>query len=143
MQTFARHKTLAEIKTACEVSGFPINTQKYDHAGSDFITVGFEFKGAVHEVTYNTCNGRFFGKLVLIDKLSCCGKLYTEMSTYLDNEDWYQALLDFLYVLLPDAQPAAACSEGCLQPEVVRESDDEAAAREAARREREVDGHEE
>ena len=90
MKTYDRCKTSDEIKAACQAAGYRIDTSKYE-AGSDFINFDFHFEGVKRVVVYNTCNGRFFGEL---DN----GEMFNSDSDQHDNEPWFIALLDFVYV---------------------------------------------
>lgn len=90
MKKFSRHKTLDEITGACRAAGFEVDTEQYDH-GSDHVTIDGIFAGRRMAIIYNTFNGRFLAP-------DDDGHLLTERSANLDGIDWYDAILEFLYV---------------------------------------------
>lgn len=96
MKTFKRAKTIEELKALCEEKGFLINTDQYD-AGGDWVTILFATGGKSYEFLFSGFNGRFIGKLE-------DGTMFTESSTEFEDQDWYNEILDFLYV--PETQAA-------------------------------------
>jgi len=102
MIKFQRHKTIDEIKQACAVAGFAINTDRYDTQGSDHVTILFAFEGKAYTVFYNTFNGRFFG-------VQPNGSRFDSGNAGLDDEPWFLELMTFVYVA---AWPSASAKEG-------------------------------
>jgi len=94
---FERAKTIEEIKALCEEKDFFIDTGKYD-AGGDWVTIVFEHDGMAYQFIYSGFNGRFIGKYG--------NEMFSESSTEFEDLDWYNAILDFLYV--PKQEPQAA-----------------------------------
>lgn len=97
MKTFARHRTMEELRAmVAEVPGLTICTKAYDK-GSDFIRVGADAPNwnELGYVLFNPMNGRFVGcKPVAKDGER---KLFTS-DERLDGEPWFAALLDIFYV---------------------------------------------
>lgn len=87
---YSGNKKLKDILAACKKKGWPVNTEKYDNHGSDWVLIGFVHDGQRFEVSLSSFNGCFIVK---------DGEKYvTESSTEYDDVPWYRALLDFLYV---------------------------------------------
>lgn len=91
MKKFASHHTVAEVKRAAKKAGFKVNSEQYDHRGSDWISVEGTFAGERASVLYS-CMGRFFGKL--LDG----GVKFSSDKDDFDGEPWFDAMLDFFYV---------------------------------------------
>lgn len=104
MKTFARIKTVAEIKQQCKDQG--VTFDDFGHRqGRDHIAVGVE--RGLHEdgtpwvesrdgqekgwVLYNVHTGAFFGATPE-------GESFTSSSVEHENCEWFQALLSFFYV---------------------------------------------
>jgi len=95
MKKFSRHRTLDELKSLCAERGLKLNTDRYDHAGSDYVLVSGLFAGEAAEVLCSTFNGRFFGALA-------DGRKFTEDDAH-DGQPWFDAILDLVYVFAPEA----------------------------------------
>lgn len=103
-KTYLRGKTVDELRDACAGAGLRLDSLAYDNRGSDWVTVEFTHAGQPFEVIYSSFNGNFLGKL------PGSNAIFSERSTDLDGEPWYQALMDFLYV--PALAGAPAKMEG-------------------------------
>jgi len=94
MKTFERGKTIKELQASCVAAGWSLNTDKYK-AGSDFVSFQGIFAGETANVLYSSFNGRFFGQ-------TKNGTWFNSDSGDLDQEPWFDALLNFLYVAKGD-----------------------------------------
>ena len=95
MQQFARSKTQDEIRAACRVAGFALDTAAYDK-GSDFVKITFAHEGQTYDVLYSSFNGRFIGSPTGIN--DCPVAFFSSDDGDLDSQPWYAALLAFFYV---------------------------------------------
>lgn len=93
MKTFARHKTSDEVRKACALAGYLIDTSDYSRGG-DHIRVRFVHEDVAFIVMFNTVNGRFFGHPAGVGTEA----MFTSDDDGLDGEPWFDALLDFFYV---------------------------------------------
>lgn len=89
MKKYARSKTPDELAAACKKAGIAMNTERYD-AGSDWITLSGKFDDRELELITSTFNGNFIAKVG--------DDLVTERHDHLDNQGWYVAIMDLLYV---------------------------------------------
>jgi hypothetical protein len=96
MKQFIRHKTKAEIVTACSNAGYDLADSAYEQ-GSDYVQIAFRHQGACLPTLYNTFNGTF---RVMLEEVA-----FTESSD--SDAAWYEALLSFLYVA-EEGEPALA-----------------------------------
>ena len=87
IRKFAGNRPLEEIKQAVIDAGDTWQEEKF-REGSDYVSFGFMGKWIV----YNTFNGNF---IVNVD-----GEMITGESK-LDGVEWFDKLLDFLYLPLP------------------------------------------
>lgn len=91
MKTFERSKTIKELRASCLAAGWRLNTEKYE-AGSDFVSFRGVFAGETANVLFSGFNGRFFGQTE-------SGKKFNSDSADFDGEPWFDALLNFVYVV--------------------------------------------
>jgi len=99
LRKFQDFKTVDELKALCKEKGFFIDTQEYE-AGGDWITIVFETENEAYQFIYSSFNGRFIGRLN-------DGTMFHEQSTEFEDQDWYNAILDFLYIPKTDTPDAA------------------------------------
>lgn len=92
MKTFARHKTLREIRAQCRALGLALNDHLWRSRGHDHVCI----EGGGARVLYNTFNGRFFGAT---DQ----GVEFSSDNQAQEDRPWFQTLLGFFYVEKPDA----------------------------------------
>lgn len=88
MQKFARHRSVDELKALCAERSYRIKTDLYE-AGSDHISVFPVIDGETISVLYSGFNGRFFGWRN--------GIVFASGMEHLDQEPWFQALLNLFY----------------------------------------------
>ena len=101
MKKFASHRPYKDIKTACKKEGFAIRTKKYKQ-GSDYIGFDFKHESTVVDVLYSTFNGSAFG---FKSKGTPQEEWFSTDSEEHEDEPWFIALLDFIYV--PVEEPAS------------------------------------
>ncbi len=89
MKKYARSKTPEELAAACAKAGAIIDTTEYDKGG-DWITIAGNFADQYRRFIVSTFNGNFICKMG--------DEMVTERSTQYDNEDWYAAIMDLIYV---------------------------------------------
>tara|TARA_Y100001951_G_scaffold11424_1_gene7316 strand:+ start:1252 stop:1539 length:288 start_codon:yes stop_codon:yes gene_type:complete len=89
MKTFAGVKPHDQIIKDAIACGLSVDTTKYD-GGSDYINVWGNFCGHYLDVAISTWNGVFFTKFD--------GDVVTNRSSYFDGVDWYDEILDLVYV---------------------------------------------
>jgi hypothetical protein len=94
---FKRHRTLAEIGPVALAKGLWVDSSRHDDEGSDWVSIGWVIHGEFLVLVYSVFNGRFI--------IEYDGAFYTEESQ-MDDCDWYQEILEFLYV--PHDQEVAA-----------------------------------
>lgn len=99
MKTFARHRTLDELRILCAEQGIEIDSRKHDDAGSDHVVLEGVIDNTPFKLLFSTFNGTFFGE-------AGGGAPFNESSD-LDDEPWFSDLLDLLYVP-KDAEAAIA-----------------------------------
>lgn len=99
MKMFEGHLTHKEVVKACTDAGFFVDTQKYD-GGGDWITIDGAFAGQNLSFIYSSWNGKFIGR-------TPTGGTFSESDEKLEGTDWYDAILDFLYVTKADDSAAA------------------------------------
>lgn len=92
MRTFKGHLGYSEVLAACADKGFQVDTQKYD-AGGDWITIYGMFAGQRVRLMYSSWNGKFLGYVPGSDK-----QTFSERDGFRDGTDWYDEIIDFLYV---------------------------------------------
>lgn len=100
MKKFYGTKPLEDIEAAVKANDWMWDDQAFNR-GSDYVTFQFSYGGFDEAVVYNTFNGTFIVRLV-------GDILVTEKDDYLDDTDWYAALLDFIYITDAPAQKAGA-----------------------------------
>ncbi|KAA0678103.1 hypothetical protein [Roseomonas genomospecies 6] len=93
MKTFARHRTLAELKPLCAQRNIAVDTTRHDVIASDFITLSGKFGIVDLMVIYSVFNGTFYGE-------TSDGLAFNERSPF-DDTPWFAALLELLYVAKP------------------------------------------
>lgn len=91
MKKFGGNRSLAVIKKAVKQNGWKWDQQSYDQGGD---WVNFQFQD--RHVTYNTFNGRFMVQHKVAGENT--GKTITETSTDMEGTQWYDDLLDFIYL---------------------------------------------
>ena len=89
MRKFARPKTHDEFMTACAKAGHSVDTSRYD-SGGDWVIVEGNFARRSLFLIVSAYNGNF---IVDVE-----GKFISETSSHLDGTDWYDAILDLVYV---------------------------------------------
>lgn len=95
MKKFQRARALNELIALCEGRQWSVYPEKYE-AGSDFITIAFKHEGVSGTAYVSMFNGRFFGTLENGERFS------SDHDTH-DEEPWFNALLDAVYIPLPQA----------------------------------------
>lgn len=91
MKKFKGLKKLDEIKQAMTERGMTENTEEYDNGG-DWIYYEGTFYDKPIRIALNTFNGWFF----VYDK-EHSEAIANHLSTNLDNEKWYEQLLNTIY----------------------------------------------
>ncbi|AHF94192.1 hypothetical protein OPIT5_08175 [Opitutaceae bacterium TAV5] len=91
MKTFKRHRTLKELKAVCKKLGWKLDTTRFDHEGSDHVTIIWQTGRMTGRTMFSTVNGRFFGKLK-------DGRFYSSDEAKHDKKPWFRALLNAVYV---------------------------------------------
>ena len=92
LKMYAGNRKLNDIKYIVLKNGWPWNQERFDKEGSDYVSFGFAFGDDQFDVAYNTFNGNFIVKL---------GDDYvTGESVEYEEEGWYIALMDFIYLPL-------------------------------------------
>ena len=94
MRKFARSKTHDEFLAACDAAGHSVDTSGYDY-GDDWVRVYGNFASLSLMVLVATCTGKFIAD---VDD-----EIISETTKNLDGTDWYDAILDLVYVT-KDAQ---------------------------------------
>ena len=89
MRKFTRPKTHYEFLAACDAAGHSVDTSGYDY-GDDHVRVYGNFAGRSLKLSVATCTGKFIAN---VD-----GEIISETSNHLDGTDWYDAILDLVYV---------------------------------------------
>lgn len=89
MKKFAGNRPLSSIKRRVKKNGWYWNDDEF-RSGGDWVSFQFVSHGHDVQVLYNGFNGRFL--------IRFGGSLLSETSTEMDGVDWYDALLDFIYV---------------------------------------------
>ena len=84
MKKFAGNRTLTEIKKRCSKLGVIVDDSAFKN-GSDYLKVF----GPNFHVLFNTFNGQFFGDFK--------GKNFDSSDASLDDQDWFNQLLDLFY----------------------------------------------
>ncbi|WP_157831916.1 hypothetical protein [Thalassospira marina] len=97
MKKFKGYLNHTQVLAACTKAGFEVDTSRYDDGG-DWITIFGRFADEHMFITYSSWNGKFIGK-------SPDGSFFNESSEELEGTDWYDAILDFLYI--PEEDKAA------------------------------------
>jgi hypothetical protein len=92
MRTFKEGLSHTAVLAACADKGFDVDTQKYDLVG-DWITINGLFAGHDIRLMYSSWNGKFFGYVPGQSE-----QMFSESDGFRDGTDWYDAILDFLYV---------------------------------------------
>lgn len=100
MKTFTRNITLAELRALCVKKSWLLDTHKHDHDGSDWVTLGWTFRGRTRTVIYSPWNGHF-----IVDVGG--GKYITERSPD-GAAPWLDGLLNALYTNKPRVNVKAA-----------------------------------
>ncbi len=90
MKMFKGHLNHKQILAACAKAGFDVDTSRYDDGG-DWITIFGKFADTDIRIIYSSWNGKFIGK-------SPEGAVFSEASERLEGTDWYDAIMDFLYI---------------------------------------------
>tara|TARA_R110000796_G_scaffold11478_2_gene38171 strand:- start:75002 stop:75346 length:345 start_codon:yes stop_codon:yes gene_type:complete len=90
MKMFKGHLNHKQILAACAKAGFDVDTSGYDDGG-DWITIFGKFADTDIRIIYSSWNGKFIGK-------SPEGAVFSEASERLEGTDWYDAIMDFLYI---------------------------------------------
>ena len=94
MKKFKSYLNHRQILEACVKAGFDVDTSRYDNGG-DWITISGRFADEHLQIIYSSFNGKFMGK-------SPKGEIFSDASAELEGTDWYDAILDFLYIALDD-----------------------------------------
>jgi hypothetical protein len=90
MRTFARYKTVDEIKEAAASRGLTVDTSLHDDGRSDFIRIDGPFGGQPTLLLYSGFNGRFLGT-------RRDGQKFNSDSPDFDDEPWFGEILDLVY----------------------------------------------
>lgn len=91
MKTYARIKSVEEIRKQCEELGVNIDTEGYMR-GLDHIVLS----SPGVQVFYNSFNGHFFGSVSSTTRVVLLTTHFTHESE-LDGTSWFDALLNFFY----------------------------------------------
>jgi len=94
MKKFKGYLNHQQILEACIKAGFDVDTSRYDNDG-DWITISGQFADNPVQIIYASFNGRFIGK-------SPEGDVFSDENEELEGTDWYDAILDFLYIALDE-----------------------------------------
>ncbi|MCC4240346.1 hypothetical protein [Thalassospira povalilytica] len=92
MRKFKDHLGHTQVLAACAGKGFDVDTQSYD-LGGDWITIHGTFADQNIRLMYSSWNGRFIGYVPGSDE-----QTFSERDGFRDGTDWYDAIIDFLYV---------------------------------------------
>lgn len=98
MKTYARKKTLEEVREVCAEKGWDLDTTKFDEEGSDYVAIRWKAEGESGELLLSTFNGRFFGPLDSGEMMSS--------DEDRDGDPWFEALCDAFYVEADEAVSA-------------------------------------
>lgn len=91
MKTFARFRTVAELKEFCARKGWEFSSQKHDEEGSDFVSFQFKVGRVSGRCLFSTVNGCIFGETTK-------GERFSSDSAKHDGLPWFDALLDAAYI---------------------------------------------
>jgi hypothetical protein len=94
MKKFKGMKPLDQLIEDAKRNGWEVDTADYDQKGSDFIYLRDMYE-RLKQVAVNTVNGHFYVYEPFSDKPTA-----THLSKELDNEAWYQEILELLYIPL-------------------------------------------
>ncbi|MBC06333.1 hypothetical protein [Thalassospira sp.] len=94
MKKFKGHLNHRQVLAACAKAGFEVDTSRYDDGG-DWITICGTFGDKSLRIIYSIWNGKFIGELP-------DGAVFSEASERFEGSDWYDAILDFLYIAADD-----------------------------------------
>lgn len=101
MKKFLTHRSSSEIVKQCRKKKWKTDTSRHDQGG-DHIVFEFKHRGTNLRVLFNTFNGRAFGSITkwggITDREDVT---FNTDATKDEREDWFQALLDFIYVPKP------------------------------------------
>ncbi len=95
MKKFAGHRGVSALKALCAEKGVQIDTTKHDRNFSDFVSLRGVFCKTSVTMIYSVFNGTFFGE-------TAQGASFNESSPF-DDEPWFAAILDLLYLPLEAA----------------------------------------
>ncbi|AZO95258.1 hypothetical protein [Halocella sp. SP3-1] len=88
MEKFKGKRKLEDVGENAKKNGYRIDTTDFHKKGSDYIYLTNKDR----RIAYNTFNGSF----MIYDSKGKC--IANHKSEELDNEDWYQEILDMFYV---------------------------------------------
>ena len=88
MKKFKRIRKLDKIIDIAKNKGYSIDTTDFDNKGNDYIYLTNETR----RIAYNTFNGCF----MIYDNEGKC--IANHKSDELDNEKWYQKILEMFYI---------------------------------------------
>ena len=88
MEKFKGKRKLEDVVESAKKNGYEVDAADFHKKGSDYIYLTNEES----RIAYNTFNGGF----MTYDRERKC--IATHKSEELDNEEWYQEILDMFYV---------------------------------------------
>lgn len=94
MKTFARFRTVSELRLLCRDLGIRFDDTQHRLEGRDTVVIGGPIcrdKEGASWVIFNVYNGSFFGR-------TPAGVEFSSSSDEHEDEDWFQKLLEFFYV---------------------------------------------
>lgn len=92
MKKFKGNRRFDDIISLAEQDGWEVDTDVFNEGG-DSIWVRDMFN-RILQIRFNTFNGHFFVYSPISDK-----PIATHLSSELDNEEWYQEILDLFYIV--------------------------------------------
>lgn len=99
MKMFKGNRPLDDVLNDMKEKGMQADKTEFNRGG-DFILFSGEWFGFKTTISFNTFNGRFFGKRESENTFL----KFSESSDYLDDTKWYSALLDMFYIPKEEAE---------------------------------------
>ncbi len=91
MRKFTRHRTREQLEAECRRRCWPFNAVLHDTRGHDHVSMAFVHGNVYGTAVVNVFNGLFFGELE-------DGTAFHSSKTTHENEPWFQALLEAVYL---------------------------------------------